>query len=226
MLKNIFSSIRENKRDWLGISEGKHLEEKLIKKLRKVGFTWQDKQKLEEKEKSKWEELKKKVERNELILNDFPDWTGCFVYSPYGSQKFPDFLVFTKKYIIPIEVKASTKEGIKPMWNSHLPRANGLYIFASFGQDDITFFRGADVIEEKLRNKLIGFFKEARKTEKDFIENLKVNNRSERGWKPYIRIAYDQVKSLLSEKGKIDYFQHPQRKECENRALEWLEDKE
>ena len=224
MLKKLFLSIQKNKKEWKGFGEGKHLEDKLAIELKKVDFNRLNKEELEEKEPEKWERLKEKVKGNELIFNEFPTWTRKgFVYSPYGSQKYPDFLVFTNKYVIPLEVKASTKEGIKPMWNSHLPRANGLYIFASFGKEDITFFRGADVIDKDLSNKLIGFFEEARKTEEKFTQNL---TSSERGWKPYIRIAYDQVKSLLSSSGELNYFKHPRREDIERKVLEWLEDKD
>ena len=224
MLKKLFLSIQENKKDWKGFGEGKHLEDKLVTELRKIGFTRLDKEELEKKESEKWEKLKEKVKGNELISNEFPDWTSKgFVYSPYGSQKYPDFLIFTNKYIIPLEAKSSTKEGTKPMWNSHLPKINGLYIFASFGKEDITFFRGADVIDEDLSNKLIGFFEKARKTEEEFVKDLEKDNKSERGWKPYIRIAYDQVKSLLLPQGKLDYFEHPRREEIEKSVLKWLE---
>jgi len=62
-----------------------------------------------------------------------------------------------------------------------LPKFNGLYIFASFGKRDITFFRGVDVIDKDLSNKLIGFFEEARKTEEKFVKELENKNKSERG---------------------------------------------
>ncbi|KLL04428.1 MAG: hypothetical protein MRERV_22c015 [Mycoplasmataceae bacterium RV_VA103A] len=227
MLKKVFISLREKKDNWLGFSEGEQLESKLATELKKIGFTHLNKKDLAKEEKTKWQELKERVKSNELIINNFPNWTkNSFVYLPYGTQNYPDFLIFTSKYIIPLEVKTSTKGGIKPMWNSHLPRANGLYVFASFGKRDITFFHGADVIDPQLSKQLIGFFekeREIKQFEKKFIKNLP---KSERGWKVYIRIVYDQVKSLLSPQGELNYFQHPRRKECEDKVLEWLEDKE
>jgi len=109
------------------------------------------------------------------------------------------------------------------MWNSNLPKANCIYIFASFGKQDITFFRGADVIEEKLSSQLWDFFIEVKKIEKKFIQSLA---QSERGWKPYIRVAFEQAKSLLLPEGRLDYFQHPRREEIENKVLEWLANKD
>ena len=90
-------------------------------------------------------------------------------------------------------------------------------------QKDITFFRGIDVIEEKLSTQLWNFFIEVKKTEKKFIQGLAS---SERGWKPYIRVAFEQAKSLLLTNGGLDYFQHPHRQEIENKVLEWLKDKD
>jgi len=223
-LVQIFASLRENKKDWLRISKGENLEDKLAIELKKAGFIRWNKKELVKKEKVKWQKLRREVQRkenNELITNDFPSWTSeSFVYSPYGSQNYPDFLIFTSKYIIPIELKASTREGIKPMWNSHLPKSNSLYIFASYGKQDITFFRGSDVIEEELSKKLWDFFGRVKRVKEEFSKSL---SKSERGWKPYIRVAFEQAKTLLLPKNKLDYFQHPRRKEIEDNALKLLE---
>jgi hypothetical protein len=224
MLKEIFLSIQKNKDDWLGIRQGKHLEDRLEEELRKNGFI---PLRLKLVDKGQWQALKKEILQkghNELIKNNFLTSTyNTYFRSPYGSQNFPDFLVFTSKFIIPIELKASKRTGSKPMWNSNLPKANCIYIFASFGKDDITFFRGIDVIEEKLSNQLWNFFIEVKKTEKKFIQDLA---QSERGWKPYIRVAFEQAKSLLLPESGLDYFQHPKRKEIESKVLKWLEDKD
>lgn len=221
MLREVFISIRENKKDWKGFREGKHLEDRLEEELRKNNFI---PLRLKLVEKSQWQALKKEILQkgnNELIKNNFSASThNTYFRSPYGPQNFPDFLVFTNKFIIPIELKASKRTGSKPMWNSNLPKANCIYIFASFGKEDITFFRGADVIEEKLSNQLWNFFAEVKRTEKKFIGDLTL---SERGWKPYIRVAFEQAKSLLLPSGGLDYFQHPKRKEIENKVFEWLE---
>lgn len=225
MLKEIFKSIQKNKDDWVGISQGKHLEDRLEEELRKNNFIPLRLKLI--RDKNQWQSLKKEVLQkgnNELIQNNFPNFThNTYFRSPYGSQNFPDFLVFTKQYIIPIELKASKRTGSKPMWNSNLPKANCLYIFASFGKKDITFFRGAEVIEEKLSSQLWDFFMEVKKTEKKFIQSLA---NSERGWKPYIRVAFEQNKTLLLPTGGLDYFQHPKRKEVEKKVLAWLEDKD
>ena len=143
MLKEIFTSLWKKKDSWLGFSEGEQFEQKLITELKKAGFSRLEKKLLAEGEKAEWQKLKEKVKvGDELITNNFFKWTNkSFVYLPYGTQNYPDFLIFTDKHVIPLEVKSSSKEGVRPMWNSHLPRKNGLYIFASFGKKDVTFFR-------------------------------------------------------------------------------------
>lgn len=233
MLKKLFLSIREKKSDWWKINKndkdekpGKQLEENFAKELKSVGFKLLEKENLTNEEKIQWEEIKKEIQRkenSEIITNNFPSWNiNKFIYSPFGIQDYPDFLIFTSKCVIPIELKSSSSN--RPVWNSNLPRGNGLYIFAS--QNDITFFRGIDVIDETLYKKLVRFFQKEREIktiEKEFNENL---SKSERGWKVYIRIAYDQAKSLLSSGGELNYFKHPKRKECEDKVLEWLKNKD
>jgi len=117
MLQEIFKSIQKNKDDWLGISQGKHLEDRLEEELRKNGFIPLRLKLIERK--SQWQVLKKEVLQkgnNEIIQNNFPILThNTYFRSPYGSQNFPDFLIFTSKYIIPIELKASKRTGSKPM---------------------------------------------------------------------------------------------------------------
>ena len=112
-------------------------------------------------------------------------------------------------------------------WKKYLVKSNNYVVLGNppFGKRDITFFHGADVIYLQLSRQLIGFFekeREIKQFEKEFIRNLP---KSERGWKVYIRIVYDQVKSLLSPQGELNYFEHPRRKECEDKVLKWLEGK-
>jgi len=221
MLKKIFDFIRNKKNIWLGISKGKHLEDRLEEELRKNNFIPLRLNILTDKK--QWLILKKEIlqkNNNKDIINNFPSFTyNTYFRHPYGSQNYPDFLIFTNNSIIPIELKTSRKNNIKPMWNSNLPKSNCIYIFASFGKKDITFFKGNDVIEEKIKLKLLNFFVEIKKIEKKFIDELESN---ERGWKLYVRTAFEQNKSLLSINGKLNYFLHPWRKEIENRVCEWL----
>jgi len=39
-------------------------------------------------------------------------------------------------------------------------------------------------------------------------------------------VAFEQAKSLLLPEGGLDYFQHPKRREIEEKVLEWLEGKD
>jgi hypothetical protein len=94
MLKEIFKSIQKNKDDWLGISKGGHLEDRLEEELRKNGFIPLRLKLIEDK--NQWQVLKREVLQkgnDEVIRNNFPVLTHqTYFRSPYGSQNFPDFL--------------------------------------------------------------------------------------------------------------------------------------
>jgi hypothetical protein len=78
------------------------------------------------------------------------------VDKPFGSQNFPDFVLLYGHRGLPIEIKTSNAEKI--VWNTGLPRSEGIYIFngipikSSVEKVSTTFFMGSDVIiEEELK---------------------------------------------------------------------------
>lgn len=83
------------------------------------------------------ENILKKEDPGFLQFSSYP---RTFIKTLFGSQDYPDFIVFTSRFAVPVEIKYSLNQP-KPVWNSGLPRPNGLYIFGSHGQQDITFFR-------------------------------------------------------------------------------------
>lgn len=114
----------------------------------------------------------------EILSNPLKDYFNdniyIYIYQPFGSQNFPDFLVLTKNWLIPIETKFSTKKNKKnsitkqsenlaklnvlPKWNSNIPKANTIYLFAN--NEYLTFFIGNDYLSTEVRNKLIKYFDE------------------------------------------------------------------
>lgn len=52
------------------------------------------------------------VPRASNVLRD------SFIFQPFGSQNFPDFLVFTDTFALPLEIKFTSDTGFKPVWNS------------------------------------------------------------------------------------------------------------
>lgn len=100
--------------------------------------------------KMKKENPKKKVEYTKYLKslqkNEFiKDLEGkySFIHQPFGSQSFPDFIIFINGYMFHIECK-SGKDIIK--WNSGYPRKNSIYIFSSKKTDKTTIFFGDDSV--------------------------------------------------------------------------------
>ncbi|CAI2182480.1 15125_t:CDS:2, partial [Funneliformis geosporum] len=112
LLRLDFAKLAQKNTITPGIRHGKHLEDRLEEELRKNNFIPLRLTLI--KEKGPWRNLKKQVlqkSHNEIILNNFPAFThNTYFRSPYGSQNYPDFLIFTSQYIIPIELKATDKE--------------------------------------------------------------------------------------------------------------------
>ncbi|AZZ65603.1 type II restriction endonuclease [Metamycoplasma phocicerebrale] len=167
----------------------------------------------------------------ELVSNPFENVKSHFVYQPYGSQNFPDFLIFTEKYIIPIETKFSKNEkgnkGIdssRPMWNSNIPKMNAIYIYG-VSNLDTTFFKGSDILNIDTNKILINYFEELDKNTEALDESL-LNQKNNFGIYPYIRKAYEHKadKSTYLKNGKrtIESYFSENRKNREENVLNFL----
>ena len=151
-------------------------------------------------------EIVLKVEDASFIKNTSSIKNG-FVYQPYNTQSYPDFLIFEGNYILPVEIKFSTdtkKGAVKnaPVWNSGLPRLNGIYIYGSLPRKSIAIFYGADVITIEERKKLLNFFNNL--TEQQDIFNARNMSQQEYGFAAYSRTAFQQQKKF-NPKAKISF---------------------
>ena len=172
MLKDIFIDIKNNKKEWLKSKKGSEFEDRFEASLKRYGFN----RRMPEDIDNILSSIKKNIldkKSDSLIDNIYAlkdkSMENCFVCQPYGSQEFPDFLIFASKKIISIEIKYSSGKSSKPMWNSNLPKANAIYIFGSYGLSDVTFFLGRDVLSMEERIELIGFFENnAKRLEEEF----------------------------------------------------------
>lgn len=230
MLRDIFIDIRNNKKEWLKSKKGIEFEDRFETALKKVGFNRRNdigiKKILSLLKNDILDKKSDKIIDNIYSLED-KSFENCFVSQPYGSQNFPDFLVFSRKKIISIEIKYSSNISSKPMWNSNLPKSNSIYIFGSYGRGDVTFFMGNDVLPMNERVELIDFFEEIKKLEESFKKKIKKNNKDnlfaykfDRGFNVYVRRAYEQNKTI-NENAKIDYFLHEDRQRCEDNVIEF-----
>ena len=232
MLNKIFIDIQKNKKEWLKSKKGSDFEDRIEASLKRNGFNRINKD--DKNIKLILNSIKNRIldkKSNDIIDNtyykDDKSLGNCFICQPYGSQDFPDFLIFTNKKIISIEVKYSGSKSSKPMWNSNLPKANAIYIFGSYGKEDVTFFLGSDVLPMSEREELINFFDEIKKLENNFRKKLKEkakNNTNEfnRGFDVWIKRAYQQDK-IINNDAEVDYFSHKNRIDCENNVIRFCE---
>lgn len=254
MLKTLFEEIKKNPKYFAQAANGKQFEENLKFKLEKHGFR-EIRQRSQsktailniydlEKEnfslswiKKEWKEIKEQIlakNSTEVVLNKFTMIKNVFIFQPYGSQQFPDFLIFTKKYILPIEIKYSLNEKkrsnldkFKPMWNSNMPKPNAIYLYGVTGEG-VTFFKGDDILDWETRKVLLDFFvnldKEGKKNLNSQLETLKNNF----GLYPYIRKAYGHKKEYstyknLENEQKIESFFSENQQKREKNVIYFLE---
>ncbi len=224
-MKKIFEYIANNKDFFLKSSNGVDFEDRFEEIIRKNGYT-----KLNCEDYQVFLRTIKKSILNKrgssFVKNEYDEdviLSNSFLRIPYGSQNYPDFLIITKKYLIPIEIKYSRGKSISPMWNSNLPKVNGIYLFGSYGRKDITFFAGSLVIRPEERNDMLDFFTSLKKLEKEFKvdrmkKKYKENYSRGRGFIPYVRVAFQHNKEL----GESNFFEAHDRKAIEKETLNIL----
>lgn len=139
-------------------------------------------------------ELKAKILNcDDVIYNE----TGLIGYKkePFGSQSFPDFLLFEKNNILSLELKTSQKTD-KPMWNNSLPRQHGIYIFMAYSDQpertETLMFLGKDVITQNATNVLKNKMKAIQEASKFTKEELAALDFYNYGWDSYVRANYQQ----------------------------------
>lgn len=180
----------------------------------------------------------------ETICNPFEKIINNFIYQPYGSQNFPDILIFIDKYVIPLEIKFSTKNAKNelkklPKWNSNIPKNSSLYIFSIQGEI-ITFFKGSDFIGDETRKLLYSYFdvlnefndwnEKTLNKMKEFKNTPEKNNENPFGLQPYVRKDFTYNKNFSTDeliwKNKINIFEYSKRMNWENNVIEFLENLE
>lgn len=217
-LDSLFQSLRSEKSIYLNAKKGEDFEERILSFLKmKMGYTRILKSDIDNED---WKFIKTHV--SEKLGTDFINLPNeslkkSFMYQPYGSQDFPDFLVFTETKVVPVEIKFSSQRQPKPIWNSNVPRANAFYVFGSYGLQDITFFLGNDVLAPKHRELLYAFFKDIRSLQNEIRKEMPNLDVTERGFTPYIRAAFDQRKHKPTV--ETNFFTHPHRGEVEDSAI-------
>lgn len=217
MLDKLFKSLKSQKDNYLSAHTGKDFEDRIETFLKmSLGLTRILKRDLDtESWKTIQNHIKNKLADNYINIPN-PNLKRSYIHQPYGSQQFPDFLIFTDEKVIPLEIKFS-KSQPKPVWNSNIPKANGFYVFGSYGIRDITFFEGSDVVTPEHRKALYGFFEEIKKIQDEVRETMPELDSTNRGFTPYIRAAFEQKNH--KENVNTNFFTHPDREKTENLVI-------
>lgn len=236
MLKDVFKNIRgDSGRSMLGSYSGADFEDQISRKLKRFGFERylpESDSKLKDYLQSIKADIQAKKGKT-LLKNTMKDLCGdeyknFFVTQPYGSQNYPDFLVFTEWKIFSIESKFVKENSGKPVWNGNLPKSDGIYIFGSYDRQHVTFFLGEDVLPEKERIKLLDIWEE---TDRDFNKWMRENKNSviageieeKYGFLPYVRKAYQQSQRN-NENAVLDFFNNGDRNKLELSVIKYILD--
>lgn len=137
--------------------------------------------------------------KNELV-KDICQYESKFIYQPFGSQMFPDFLLIRKEYLIPLEIKYSNKKGDRPIWNSNIPHSFGIYIFGSKINDDITFYFGKDLLSYDEIKEMLFL---AKKYKKELMDQSKKISKNK--FELYLRPMFNQKFSILKSNKRSIY---------------------
>jgi len=219
MLRKLFLDIINNKSFFIRNIKGwKDFEEKISNYIiNNLGMiqTWK-------KNINDFSELKllvsDKLNDNYSIKNTkWKNLDNYFIFQPFGSQSYPDFIIFSKDKIIPLEIKMSSNSD-KIMWNSWFPLNTGIYIYLSLYDNDITFFRWCDILTNKEREIMTKFFEELKGVENEINNKLSKYDLNNTGFQVFLRKAFFQKKT--KDTTLTSYIKNPNRSYREKRVLE------
>lgn len=231
-LVKFFNKIQSEKKQLVNAKNGKDFEDQIKILLRQCGFD-NETLKLDDDKKLKTFIQDKKYEITDTLSMTIVENTlnqnieNTYIYQPYGSQNVPDFIIFYKNKVLSIEIKYSQKNSEKPVWNSNLPKSNTIYIFGSYGKEDVTFFLGEDLLPQNERELLENFFSKETKLFEDKYRNLLIerfNNKElffNHGFDIYIRKAFLQNKKI-NINAETDFFKNIKRETYENNVKEFI----
>ena len=212
-LVSFFEDLQKNKRHYVGVKEGKDLEAQIGIGLHKKGIT-----RLMERDIEYAKEIKKSIDTG--IISNPTTFESHYWMQPRGSQNYPDFIIFAGMDLICIETKFSKGKQNKPVWNSGLPRQDGIYIFGSKGLDDITFFMGKDVISKEDAKNMHEILNSLQQRGKRY--NKEYLSQQPYGFAIYIRKAFEQ-KVNKNPNVVLNFFKNPNREKLEASVIDYCE---
>lgn len=218
-LRSLFEDMLERKKHYLNCQGGKDFENRIKARLAELGYDKIDKNDVD---KNDFQRVKKAVleaETGRDVPNPFKNFRRHYMYQPYGTQEYPDFLILEAARIIIIETKFSKGRKGHPVWNGGLPRPNGIYVFGALKRKDLTFWLGKDIASVKETKRLRGFYNKVIKERQEF--NTDEMSGQAYGFTVSVRRTFDQTKKHNKE-AITDFFTNPNRKKLEKKVLDHL----
>ena len=212
----LFLDIKDNTKNYLISDKGADFENQFMTGLERQGYEEAFFHQLGDTYKRMF---KQNIERDNDIIDNETYLNYYYISQPFGTQQYPDFLIFDRDYVLCIELKFSKGKTAKPVWNSGLPRFYGLYLFGSYGRNDITFFRGCDILDDQDRELLKGFFDKELERSESF--NSAYMSDQEFGFSTYARKAYQQTQKHNPD-AITNFFDNPLRLKLERSVLDYL----
>lgn len=223
ILQDLFKQLQAQRNDpsLLGVASGADFEDVIASRLDGLGFDCVKKEdmNLPRSQRNDLLTATQELHRWEIIPSPWPCDTKHYIRQPFGSQQYPDFLVSCRGHVHALEVKFSSDDKARPVWNGGLPRAHGYYIFRSRlynGTGDTTFFRGINVINPIMASDMAKFFDNLKGTEAHY--NAYALQGQKYGFSVYVRRAYTQT-AKRNRSAATNLFRNSQRKVIENNLI-------
>lgn len=218
-MHELFENLLANPRDYLQARAGQDFEERFRIGMDRLGYNRLTKGDVDA---DMFANLKGSV--LDWLAADHPpnptDFRRHYLFQPYGSQQYPDVLVFDGDRVTTIELKFSKERQGKPMWNSGLPRPSGIYVFGSYGRMDITFFRGSDILPTDEAAELHQFFDDDLRTRQEAFNHGRMAQQAY-GFAAYVRKAFDQ-NAKHNAAAVTNFFENPSRERLQRAVIDHL----
>ena len=217
-LLKVFTRMRESPEEFVAAGKGKEFEDRIEYCIKEAGYT-----KLSNEPKPEgWKDIRETLLLKHMVkLRDNQyGHEREFMVQPNGSQNYPDFLVFEDQKLVCIEVKFNVNKTGKPVWNSGLPRPNGIYVLGSYPRKDVTFFVGIDVVSMQDTKELHDFFDGELSEYKERFNASNWKNQPY-GFSVYIRKTFEQNKKN-NPSAIVDFYSNPNRLELEENVFRLL----
>ncbi|VEU74172.1 Uncharacterised protein [Mycoplasmopsis citelli] len=171
-----------------------------------------------------------KQKQHRINSKSFKTLKNHFIIHPFGTQQFPDILIFCNDYVFCLEIKSisNLNKSSLPVWNSNLPKASSFYVYIQTN-NNITFFKGEDFLGNSTRSYLNSFFDLI--DEKQMLNDLKkklsqhhlLSQSSENifGLVPKIRKSFNYSLSFATNRN-IGIFDNNLNKNWEDKLITFL----